>query len=591
MERNSVNNMELKKPVYTEKTECQDCFKCVRKCPVKAIEIEEGRASIASDLCIYCGHCVDVCPTKAKKVRDDLSRARDLFKRKRRVMASVSPSYVGEFAGIEPPFLIAALKKLGFEGVSETALGAQQVSARVAEQLKQSDAKLTISSACPAAVDFVQKYLPEQADCITPILSPLLSHCRLLRKIYGDDIGIIFIGPCASKKQEVDRHPDILDVALTYQDLHRWFREEGIDPLSMLPGGDDVFQPEAANEGALYPVEGGMNETIRLFGDFSDVRFMTLAGVYCINRALTGLKIDELHNRVFVEILACQGSCVHGPCTSKSRPYLLDELEVYNRATIPSERIERDVLVEIDGLHREASLPVQHHSEEQISKALHQIGAFQKEDELNCGGCGYETCRSLASALLTGRAEPSMCLSHLRKLAQKKANALLRCIPMSVVIVGADMKVIECNENFIQMFDEESLFTNQVHPGLEGACLEKLVPFSDLFQVGLLSGQDINRDALHINNKIFNVTIFTIETNQVVGGVILDVTDTEMHREQIAERAKQVIRKNLETVQEIAFRLGENMADTEILLRSLAYGFTTKDINLLEHAEDNANAS
>lgn len=591
MGRNRVNNMELKKPVYTEKTECQDCFKCVRKCPVKAIEIEEGRASIASDLCIYCGHCVDVCPTKAKKVRDDLSRAKDLFKRKRRVMASVSPSYVGEFAGIEPPFLIAALKKLGFEAVSETALGAQQVSARVAEQLKQSDAKLTISSACPAAVDFVQKYLPEQADCITPILSPLLSHCRLLRKIYGDDIGIIFIGPCAAKKQEADRHPDILDVALTYQDLHRWFQEEGVDPLSMLPGGDDVFQPEAANEGALYPVEGGMNETIRLFGDFSDVRFMTLAGVYCINRALTGLKIDELHNRVFVEILACQGSCVHGPCTSKTRPYLLDELEVYNRANVPSGCIERDVLVEIDGLHREASLPVQHHSEEQISKALHQIGAFQKEDELNCGGCGYETCRSLASALLTGRAEPSMCLSHLRKLAQKKANALLRCIPMSVVIVGADMKVIECNENFIQMFDEESLFTNQVHPGLEGACLEKLVPFSDLFQAGLLSGQDIHRDALHINNKIFNVTIFSIETNQVVGGVILDVTDTEMHREQIAERAKQVIRKNLETVQEIAFRLGENMADTEILLRSLAYGFTTKDINLLERAEDNANAS
>lgn len=586
-----MNNMELKKPVYTEKTECQDCFKCVRKCPVKAIEIEEGRASIASDLCIYCGHCVDVCPTKAKKVRDDLSRARDLFKRKRRVMASVSPSYVGELAGIEPPFLIAALKKLGFEAVSETALGAQQVSARVAEQLKQSDAKLTISSACPAAVDFVQKYLPEQADCITPILSPLLSHCRLLRKIYGDDIGIIFIGPCAAKKQEADRHPDILDVALTYQDLHRWFQEEGVDPLSMLPGGDDVFQPEAANEGALYPVEGGMNETIRLFGDFSDVRFMTLAGVYCINRALTGLKIDELHNRVFVEILACQGSCVHGPCTSKNRPYLLDELEVYNRANVPSGRIERDVLVEIDGLHREASLPVQHHSEEQISKALHQIGAFQKEDELNCGGCGYETCRSLASALLTGRAEPSMCLSHLRKLAQKKANALLRCIPMSVVIVGADMKVIECNENFIQMFDEESLFTNQVHPGLEGACLEKLVPFSDLFQAGLISGQDIHRDALHINNKIFNVTIFSIETNQVVGGVILDVTDTEMHREQIAERAKQVIRKNLETVQEIAFRLGENMADTEILLRSLAYGFTTKDINLLERAEDNTNAS
>jgi hypothetical protein len=498
---------------------------------------------------------------------------------------------VGEFADVDPPFLISALKKLGFEGVSETSLGAQQVSARVAEQLQQSDAKLTISSACPAAVDFVQKYLPEQADTITPILSPLLSHCRLLRKIYGDDIGIVFVGPCAAKKREADRHPDLLDVSLTFQDLHRWFDEKGIDPVDMLPGGEDAFVPESANEGALYPVEGGMNETIRLFGDFADVRFMTLAGVYCINRALTGLKIDELNTRVFVEILACQGSCVHGPCTSKKRPYLLDELEVYSRANLPTGRIERNVLVEIDGLHREAPLPVQHHSEEQIRKALNQVGAFQEEDELNCGGCGYDTCRTLARALLMGRAEPSMCLSHLRKLAQKKANALLRCIPMSVVIVGADMKVIECNENFIQMFDEESLFTNQVHPGLEGASLEKLVPFSDLFHPVLLTGQDMHRDALHINNKIYNVTIFTIETNQVVGAVILDVTGTEMHREQIAQRAKQVIRKNLETVQEIAFRLGENMADTEILLRSLAYGFSSKDISLMENTGDEQDVS
>lgn len=583
--------MDSRKPVYTEKTECQDCFKCIRKCPVKAIEIEEGRASIASDLCIYCGHCVDVCSTKAKKVRDDLYRAKELLKRKQHVYVSFSPSYVGEFAGLDSAYLIAALKRLGFEGVSETALGAQQVSARVAEQLHQNDAKLTISSACPAAVDFVQKYLPDQADCITPILSPLLSHCRLLRKIYGNDIGIVFIGPCAAKKREADRHPDLLDVALTFQDLHRWFEEEGIAPESLILRGDDSFVPEAANEGALYPVEGGMNETIRLFGDFKDVRFMTLAGVYCINRALTGLQIEELNTRVFVEILACQGSCVHGPCTSKQRPYLLDELEVYNRANMPTGRIERNVLVEIDGLHREAPLPVQHHTEEQLRKALRQVGSFKEEDELNCGGCGYDTCRSLASALLTGRAEPSMCLSHLRKLAQKKANALLRCIPMSVVIVGADMKIIECNENFIEMFDTEFLFVNQIQPGLEGACMEKLVPFSDLFHAVLLTGQDIQRDALHINNKIYNVTIFTIETNQVVGGVILDVTDTEMHREQIAQRAKQVIRKNLETVQEIAFRLGENMADTEILLRSLVYGFSSKDISLQEKLEDEADAS
>lgn len=574
--------MDIQKPIYTETAECQDCFKCVRKCPVKAIEIEEGRASIDSGLCIFCGHCLDVCSTKAKKVRDDLQKAKDLVKNKREVYVSLSPSYVGEYSDLQPEYLIAALKRLGIKGVSETALGAQQVSARVADDLRQQDTKLTISSACPAAVDFVQKYLPDLGDYITPILSPLLSHCRLLRKIYGEDIGIIFIGPCAAKKQEADRFPEVLDVALTFLDLHRWFEEEEIDPKGIILRGDDVFVPEDAREGVLYPVAGGMNDTIKLMGDFDDVRFMSLDGVYCINRAFTGLQVDQLENRVFVEILACQGSCVHGPCTSKKRPYLLDDLEVYNRANLPPKGIVRHPLVEIDGLHREPPLPILHHSEEQILEALRQIGAHNEEDEINCGGCGYDRCRDLAEALLTGRAEPSMCLSHLRKLAQKKANALLRCIPMSVVIVDADMKIIECNENFIKMFYQEYLPMREVHPGLEGASLEKLVPFSKLFQTVLFTEKEIQRDALHIDNKIYNVTIFTIETHQVVGGVILDVTETEMHREQIAQRAKQVIRKNLETVQQIAFMLGENMADTEILLRSLAYGFSSIDTKPLQ---------
>lgn len=579
----------MQKPVYTEKTECQDCFKCVRKCPVKAIEIEEGRASIDSDLCIFCGHCLDVCSTKAKKVRDDLQKAKDLLKSKRRVYVSLSPSYAGEFADLEPEYLIAALKRLGFEGVSETALGAQQVSARVAEYLANKGSKLTISSACPAAVNFVQKYLSNLADHVTPILSPLLAHCRLLRKTYGDDIGIVFIGPCAAKKQEADRSPELLDVALTYLDLRRWLEEAELDPKSIILRGEDSFALESANEGALYPVEGGMNETLKLLGDFDDIRFMTLAGVYCINRALTGLQVDDLKNRVFVEIVACQGSCVHGPCTSKKRPYLLDDLEVYNRTNFPSKGIVRNLSVELDGLHREPPLPVLHHTEEQIREALQHIGAHKEEDEINCGGCGYDTCRSLAEALLTGRAEPSMCLSHLRKLAQKKANALLRCIPMSVVIVGYDMKVIECNENFIEMFYKEYLPVNEIQPGLEGASLDKLVPFSNLFQTVLFTETEIHRDSFHVDNKIYNITIFTIEPNQVVGGVILDVTETEMHREQIANRAKQVIRKNLETVQQIAFMLGENMADTEILLRSLAYDFSSKDIKPLNNSGGTSN--
>jgi hypothetical protein len=228
------------------------------------------------------------------------------------------------------------------------------VSARVAEQLHQNDAKLTISSACPAAVDFVQKYLPEQADMITPILSPLLSHCRLLRKVYGDEIGIVFIGPCAAKKREADRHPELLDVALTFQDLHRWLEEEGIDPSTVSHGETDTFVPEPASEGALYPVEGGMNETIRLYGDFKDVRFMTLAGVYCINRALTDSRWKSCIP-VFSWRFCLSGELRAWSLHEQKRPYLLDELEVYSRANVLSGRIERNVLIELDGLHREAS--------------------------------------------------------------------------------------------------------------------------------------------------------------------------------------------------------------------------------------------
>jgi iron only hydrogenase large subunit-like protein len=583
--------MEKQKPVYTRNAECQSCFKCVRKCPVKAIKIEDGRASVDSDLCIFCGHCLAVCSAKAKTVRDDLQKAMVLLKSKRRVYVSLAPSYVGEFADLEPEYLIAALKRLGFAGVSETALGAQQVSARVARDLANRESRLTLSSACPAAVSFVQKYLPNLAEHITPIHSPLLAHCKLLRQTYGNDIGIVFIGPCPAKKLESDRSPVLLDVAISFRDLHRWFTEAGLDPRSMIPGGEDVFVPESADEGAFYPVEGGMNETLKLLGDFDDIRFMPLPGIYCINRALTGLKVDDLKNRVFVEMVACQGGCVHGPCTSKSRPYLLDDLEVYNRTNFPPKGTVRNPSVKLDGLHRDSPLPVPRHTEEQIREALRQIGAHREEDEINCGVCGYDTCRSLAEALLTGRAEPSMCLSHLRKLTQKKANALLHCIPMSVVIVGPDMKVIECNDNFIEMFYADYLLINDDSSGLEGASLDKLVPFSHLFRTALSTETQINRDSLHVDNKIYNITIFTIEPNEVVGGVILDVTEPEMHRQQIADRAKQVIRKNLETVQQIAFMLGENMADTEILLRSLAYDFSSKDIKPAEDSDGNSNDS
>ena len=179
-------------PIYTERTECQDCYKCIRECPVKAIQVIDGHAGVMVDRCILCGHCVNVCPRQAKKVRDDLGRARQLLARRSAVYVSLAPSYVSEFPQVAPGQMIAALKRLGFAGVSETALGAEEVSAHVADLIQTGGNALHISSACPTVVDYLRMYHPQYAPAVTPLLSPVLAHAKLLKKTFGEEIGIVF---------------------------------------------------------------------------------------------------------------------------------------------------------------------------------------------------------------------------------------------------------------------------------------------------------------------------------------------------------------------------------------------------------------
>ena len=214
--------------------------------------------------------------------------------------------------------------------------------------------------------------------------------------------------------------------------------------------------------------------------------------------------------------------------------------------------------------------------------ALRSIGKTTPEDELNCDGCGYDTCRNFARAMIAGRAEPSMCVSYLRKQAQKKANAILRSISSGVVIVDRELSIIECNRNFAKLFGEENVEMFDACPGLAGADLRRIVPsFIGLFESALQSGRDVRRDSLKVGKRLFNLNLFTIEPGQVIGAVIFDVTNTELRREQIAARARKVIDRNIATVQEIACRLGEQMADTELLLRSIADDYAD-DTDLIE---------
>lgn len=559
-------------PIYTESTDCRDCYKCVRQCPVKAIKIENGRATVIADRCIACGICVHTCPTGAKKVRDDLGRAKHLLKRTDRVIATLAPSYASEWSGIDPQKLAGALKELGFYCVSETALGAEAVTATIAARLDKPG--LQISTACPVVVDYIRKYLPQFTANLTPILSPMQTHAKMLKEHFGADCAVIFFGPCIAKKCECEETPGLTDLALSFRDLKRWIEEEKID-LNKATAAS--FEPTAAAHGALYPIVGGMNKTLEDY-ELGDAQLLSVSGMDALGKTLENLDPSKLQEPVFLEALACPGGCIGGPQVTCERPILSGELAILkqNCGGLPLDEPSPAVSFEFQPWSTKAKV----YSEEQIKEALKRVGKHKAEDELNCGGCGYETCRNFAQALLNHKAEPDMCLSYLRNLAQKKANALLRCMPSGVVIVDASLHIIECNENFAITAGSEALLAYTAKPGLEGADLRKILPFAELFQTVNQNGEKFHSDSLRNNEQLLNVTIFPIETGSTVGGIILDVTQTEIRRELIAQKAREVIEKNMTTVQDIACKLGEHMADTEILLRSIAddYSMTEKDI-------------
>lgn len=559
-------------PVYTIEAECQDCYKCVRHCPVKAIRVRDGHATVIPELCIACGKCVEVCPAKAKQVRNDTGRVRLLLTEKKAVYASLAPSWISEFKFLSSGQLIRALKLLGFAGVSETALGAQIVSQKISEELEKAGTSgLFLSSACPTAVDYVLKYLPHLAEAVTPVGSPLMAHCRMLRETFGKEIGIVFIGPCIGKKNEADRNPELLNLSITYPELNQLFREAGIDPKRLVPEEEDVFLPRDAEEGARYPIEGGMNDTIQFQTKKEGIHYAALGGIDNLKLTLGGLEgpIPEKET-VFVEILACRGGCVHGPCAEHDSPGLLERLRVLRHAKWPEMPKKRPLPGGIAHAFPADAVSITDPDGSALTAALRSIGKTSPRDELNCDSCGYDTCRNFAKALISGHAEPSMCVSYLKKLAQKKANALLRSIPSGVVIADKNLQIIECNRNFAALFGTDTLEAFDACPGMAGADLRRIIPFAGLLESSLQSGQDIRRDSLKTGKRLFYLHIFNLEPGEVVGAVVFDVTKTELRREQIAERARQVIDRNLATVQEIACRLGEQMADTELLLRSIA---------------------
>ena len=563
-------------PIFTEKRECQDCYKCVRNCPVKAIKVEGGYASVMPELCIVCGQCVEVCPNGAKRVRDDLPQARRVLQEKPAVYVSLAPSYVTEFAEVRPGQIIRALKQLGFAGVSETALGAQEVSAQAAALMAKEPGRVLASSACPTVVAWFQKHRPQDSRLLTGLLSPLLTHCQILRQTFGAGIGVVFVGPCIAKKLEAGRNPELLDVALTFEDLRRWLEQEKISLPALEERAEDRFVPGPAAEGVWYPVDGGMIAGMKARCAVNDGACMAFSGLPALERALDGLTESPGGDGLFLELLACEGGCVNGPKACRRNGTAAKRRRVLQQSRSRAAALPRaaDPKLNIRCGYEAASAAPPRYAEAQIREALRQVGKLSREDELNCGGCGYESCREFAAALMNQKAERSMCVTYMRKLALKKADALIQKMPSAVVIVNDALRIIESNGAFARLFGKGTADPAGTPASFDGVLLSEVTPFAGLFHSVLKSGEDLLDKDLRYQQTILHVTIFSIEKHAIVGGILQDITEPAVRKAEVIRKAREVIQRSLETTQKIACLLGENAAESEITLNSIIQSFS-----------------
>ena len=560
--------LERMNPVYTLNNECQDCYRCVRSCPVKAIRIREGMAQVIPARCIACAECVATCPSHAKQIRSDVDKVKKLFLQGERVILSLAPSWRGPFEYSEIR-MISLLKKLGFSAVSETALGAQQVSIAAAQILNAADSGLFISTACPVIVDYLRLYRPEFVKNLIPLASPALTHAQLLKETFGPEIRVVFAGPCVGKKNESDRHPDLIDAALTFDELRLWMKDEHLDTDDDAVDSKAAFVPERACEGALYPIDGGMNETLRRVGLSPKVQLTSICSLDLFAKALNDLNPAELKGPLFIEALACVGGCVVGPGISTKRSVFSIVSKIMEeapfRAQVPQRpEVKVPLGCEIQPVFRKD------YSLEEISEALKRIGKYEPRDELNCAGCGYQTCREMARALLDGDAEPSMCASYMRQLATKKAAAMLKGMPSAMVMIDKDLNVLEANDAFVKDFVRCEDRLLRCREKIIGQPVASVLDWTDLFKTVLKTGKELYKDHYLYGKNYYEVSAFPIEPGESIGAIITDITQTQSNRERVAKKANEVIARNISIVQEIACLLGEHMVETESILSSIA---------------------
>lgn len=458
----------LKPVIETNGDKCKTCYACIRNCPVKAVRMVDGKASIIQERCISCGNCLKVCSQNAKEVEESVNAVETVFQSGHGSVALVAPSYPGVIK-VDRELFIGALKSLGFNYVWEVAIGADAV----VEAYKRIDfsSKLCISTPCPAIVNLVEMHYPELVPSLAPVMSPALATAKLARNAYRDpDMKLVFIGPCICKKQEIKREEarGLIDIAMSFDELWQLFSRRGIDLEKASPAHPDN---PCASLGYTIPLSGGLLNALRLSGNLLDQQFIVAEGPEDCIEVISSVAAGEVDVK-FLDLLFCKG-CVDGPKIASEKGLSRRKADVMDfYLSIPEEKKREadefissfSVDLSSSFVDRSTSLPQP--TEEDIKKILARTGKYTPEDELNCGACGYPSCREKAIAVFQGIAEVEMCLPYLITRKTELLNDIEKCLLEERKLNRENKAIIECSYDGIVVTDGQGNIL-KVNPALE----------------------------------------------------------------------------------------------------------------------------
>ncbi len=544
-----------------KKSNCKNCYKCIRHCPVKSIRFSGNQAHIVNNECILCGQCFVVCPQDAKEIASEVEKAKVLIQSGDPVYVSLAPSFIANYDGVGVEAMRTALRKLGFADVEETAIGATIVKTEYERLLAEEKRDILISSCCHSVNLLIQKYFPHLLPYLADTMSPMQAHCIDIKK-RRPGAKTVFIGPCVAKKDEAEHYEGIVDAVLPFEELSKWLADERI-PLEATENNP------REGRARFFPTTGGILKTFAK--QEPDYTYLAVDGVENCIAVLRDIERGKVH-KVFIEMSACVGSCIGGPVMEKfHRSPVNDYIKVAQFAGKDDFDVEQpDTMAmrkHFERIERKNGMP----TETEIAGILRQMGKYKPADELNCGSCGYDTCREKAIAIFQGKAEISMCLPYLKDKAESFSDTLVKNTPNGMIVLNDRLEVQQINES------ARRIMNIRAASDVLGAPVIRILDPAPFLKVQD-TGRDIRDERVYLAEykRYVEQTVVYDQEYKLFVCILRDVTEAENERKkkeefsrQTVETADRVVDKQMRIVQEIASLLGETAAETKIALTKL----------------------